>query len=253
MKPDEQEARNKYNLIAEYYHNFRTKKCPEGHFYNEMLEMPATLELLGNVKGKKILDFGCGTGILTKILKNKGAKIKGFDISPKMLSIAKLENPNLDLRLGSGYNIPFNEKFDIVVASLVLSHIDNWKKIFKQVKKILKKKGYFIFSIENPVVDMTIKANNKNPLIRKFQDYFKERKIYSSWRNILYKKEVKRIRMPKFHKTYETIIKTIIENNFDIIDYKDTFPLKKSKKLFPKEYNFAVNTPYFCVWKVKKK
>lgn len=253
MKPDEKEARSKYNLVAEYYHDFRTKKSPKGHFYNEMLEMPATLELLGNVKNKKILDFGCGTGILTKILKNKGAEIKGFDISPVMLNIAKSENPNLDLRLGSGYNIPFNKKFDIIVASLVLSHINNWEKIFKQIKRVLKRGGYFIFSIENPVSDITIKTGNKNPLIRKFQDYFKERKIYSTWKNILYKEEVKRIRMPKFHKTYETIIKIIVKNGFEIIDYKDTFPLKESKKLFPKEFKFASNSPYFCVWKVKKK
>jgi len=253
MKSDEKEARSKYNLIAEYYNDFRTKKCPEGHFYNEMLEMPATLELLGNVKNKRILDFGCGSGIYSKLLTKKGAIVKGFDISSNMLKIAKKENPNLDLRLGSGYKIPFNEKFDIVVASLVLSHIKNWGKVFKQVKKVLRKNGYFIFSIENPVSDSTIKANAKRNLVREFQHYFKERKIYSTWRNILCKKEIKRIRMPKFHKTYETIIKTIVRNGFEIIGYKDTFPLKKSKKLFPKEYNFATNLPYFCVWKVKLK
>ncbi len=75
MKREEREAKKKYDIIAKYYHNFRTKEHPKGWFYNEMLEMPSTLELLGDVKNKKVLDFGCGTGIYTKILKEKGAKI----------------------------------------------------------------------------------------------------------------------------------------------------------------------------------
>ena len=53
MKSDEKEANEKYNLIAEGYHFLRTKKYPSGWFYNELLEMPAVFELLGNVKGKK--------------------------------------------------------------------------------------------------------------------------------------------------------------------------------------------------------
>lgn len=252
MRKDEEEAKQKYNVIAEHYHNLRTKENPEGWFYNEMLEMPATLELLGNVRGKKVLDFGCGTGIYTKILKKKGAKIKGFDISVGMLKIAKEWVPNVELKKGSGYNIPFKEKFDIIVASLVLDYFNNWGKVFKQVKKVLKKDGYFIFSIGNPISESTKKVKGKPHLIREFKDYFKERKIYGIWKNILHKKKVRNIKMPIYHKTYETIIRTILKNGFEIVDYKDAFPLKKSKKLFPKDYHFAINFPYFCVWKVRK-
>jgi len=253
MRPEEKEAKNKYDVIAEHYHNWRTKEHPEGWFYNEMLEIPSTLELLGNVKGKKILDFGCGTGIYTKILKEKGAKIKGFDISPGMLKIAKEWIPDVELKRGSGYNIPFKGNFDIVVASLVLDYFNDWDKVFRQVKRVLKKGGYFIFSIGNPVSESTKKVNKKSHLIREFQSYFKERKIYGTWKNILYKKKVRNIRMPTYHKTYETIIKIIIKNDFEIVDYKDCFPIKKAKKLFPKDYNFAINFPYFCAWKVRKK
>lgn len=50
MKPEGKEAKKIYDIIAEYYHGFRTKEHPEGHIFNEMLEMPATLELIGSVK-----------------------------------------------------------------------------------------------------------------------------------------------------------------------------------------------------------
>ena len=83
------ETKETYNRLAKWYYSLRTKKYPSGWFYNELLEMPTTLKMLGNIKGKKILDFGCGPGIYIKVLKKKGAKLKGVDISEKMIKIAK--------------------------------------------------------------------------------------------------------------------------------------------------------------------
>jgi ubiquinone/menaquinone biosynthesis C-methylase UbiE len=260
MKTEEKEAKSKYDIIAEHYHNWRTKLNPKGWIYNEHLEMPATLKLLGNVKGKKILDFGCGTGIYTKILKKKGAKVKGFDISPEMLRIAKDYVKGVELKQGTGNKIPFNKKFDIVVASLVFDYFDDWNRPLKEINRVLKKEGYFVFSTGNPVTESSEKfiVNGKRMKHRGIGasvvwNYFKERKIWGTWKNILHKKKVRNVKMPTYHKTYETMIKSIVKNGFEIVDYADCFPLKKSKKLFPEEYKFLSNVPYFCVWKVRKK
>ncbi len=252
MNSEENEAIKKYSLVGEYYHDFRTKLSPKGWIYNEFLEMPATFELLGNLKGKKVLDVGCGTGIYAKEMTKRGAKVKGFDITPKMLEIAKRENPKLDLRSGSVYNIPFNEKFDIAIAPLVIEYSRDWNKVFREVNKILKKGSYFIFSIGNPVYQVTKRVSKNKPLIREFENYFKEKKQYNTWRDIRYKENMINVKMPYHHKTYETVIKTILRNGFEITDYKDCFPSKKSKKLFPKQYSFLSKIPYFCVWKVRK-
>lgn len=248
---EEKEAEEIYNLIADFYHNYRTKKYPEGWFFNEMLEMPTTLKLLGNVKGKKILDFGCGSGIYAKILTKKGAKVSGFDISEKMLQIAKNENPNIDLRYGSGYKIPFKKKFDVVLASLVIDYLKNWDKVFKEVSRVLKKESLFIFSIGNPVSECVKKIIVKGQKLRVLgiNNYFDEKIFYSDW-GFLYNNKIK---IPSYHKTYETIIKTILKNGFEIIDYKDTYPINKAKKLFPEQYRNHTKSPYFCVWKVRKK
>ncbi len=251
MKAEEKESKEKYELIAEHYHRFRTETHPEGWFFNELLEMPATLEVIGNIKGKKVLDFGCGSGIYLKILKKQCAEIKGFDISNNMLKIARADNPELDLRKGSAYKIPFDEKFDIVFASLVVSYLNDWNRMFKQIKKVLKKGGYFIFSIKNPVIEVTTKTNNR--FAREFKNYFNEKKGYISWENVLTGYSSKEKGMPFYHKKYETMIKTIVKNSFEIVDYKDAYPDKKAKKLFPEYYSRFTKIPYFCVWKVKKK
>lgn len=247
MKPEEKEAREKYDSMAEDYHNMRTKEHPKGWFYNEFLEMPATLGLIGNVKRKKLLDLGCGSGIYAKLLTKKGAIVKGFDISPKMLEIAKKNNPDLDLRIGSAYKIPFKEKFDIVYSALVIHYLNDYDKMFKQVSRVLNKNGLFIFSTVNPVIEVIEKINRKYKTDRNKDDYFNEKRISTVWNVGGKEREVF-----AYHKTYETIIKSIIRNGFDIVDYKDCFPLKKSKKLFPKDYAIFSKIPYFCVWKVRK-
>ncbi len=251
MKREEKEAKRIYDIMAGPYHNIRTEKNPQGWFYNEMLEMPSTLSLLGNVRGKKILDFGCGTGIYAKILAKKGAKVKGFDISEKMLEIARKENPKLDLRRGSGYKIPFNEKFDIVLAALVIDYFDNWNKVFKQVSRVLKEGGHFIFSCGNPVSECVqrVIVGKKRYKALGLRSYFEEKVHYANWSY----PDIKCPNVPSYHKTYETIIKTILRNGFEIADYKDCFPLKKAKKLFPGDYRTCTKSPYFCVWKVRKK
>lgn len=240
---DELEAKNIYNKIAESYHNNRSNN----NFYNEMVEMPATLELLGEIKNKKVLDFGCGTGIYPKILSERGAQVSGFDISEEMLKIAQENNPELDLRHGSGYNIPFSEKFDIVVASLVMGYIEDWDDVFKEIRRVLKKDGYFVFSIGNPVAQCARKKeiNGKKIKVLGEEDYFEEKKIEYNWEN--------GEKVQLYHKTYETIIKTIIKQKFEIIDYKDCPPIEESKEIFPEEYEKIRKYPHYCVWKIKKR
>lgn len=248
MKLEEKSAKKEYDIMAKEYHSMRTKKNPQGWFFNEMLEMPAVLGLLGNVKGKKIIDLGCGTGIYAKILTKKGARVKGFDISPEMIKIAKRDNPQLDLRVGSAYKIPFNEKFDIVLASLVVHYLDDWDKMFKEINRVLKQGGIFIFSTGNPVYEVRERLKVKGKKYRVFGDYFKERKIWASW-----KVNDQKLQVFAYHKTYETIIKTIIRNGFEIIDYEDAFPLKKAKKFFPEDYKDYSKYPFFSAWKMRKK
>ena len=251
MKKEEKQSKRTYDLMAKEYHSARTKKRGVGQFYNKMLEMPATLELSGNVKNKKVLDWGCGSGIYAKILTRKGAKVKGFDISEEMVKIAKKENPKLDLRVGSGLKIPFKEKFDIVVASLAIHYLKDWDKVFEEVKKILKKGGIFVYSVGNPIVHSAkkVKINGKKKRVLGIKSYFRDKEISAEWKL----SDNKKVKVITYLKTYEEMINFALKNNFEIVEYKDTFPLKKSKKLFPKEYELNSKIPFFCVWKLRKK
>lgn len=242
-------ARKSYNKIARWYHEVRTKG--QGWFYNEMLEMPTTLKFLRDVRGKKILDLGCGTGIYAKILRRRGARIRGIDISEEMIKIARKENPKIEFKVGSMDNLPYkNKEFDIVLAALSIEYLKEWDKVFKEVRRVLKSRGLFIFSGSNPVIGSIKKIMYKGKKLRVIKDYFKESKKEDKW---FFSKVGKYATIIYYHKTYGTIVKIIVRNGFEIIDYKDAYPLKKAEKLFPADFKLWSNMPYFCTWKARKK
>ncbi len=240
---------NAYNILGDYYYKSRKEKSGISYFYNELLEMPTTLKMLGDVRDKRILDLGCGPGIYAKILDEKGARVKGIDISKELIRIAKKECPNGEFIVGSAEKLPYKkEEFDMVLAALVLDHIENWDLILKEVRRVLKKGGLFIFSEYNPITESLVK---ERWFFRKFKiikNYFNEGQYKGKWKEPENEAEI-----THHHKTYSTIIKTLVRNNFEIIDYEDSYPIKEGKELFIKQYKEASALPKFCTWKLKKK
>jgi len=241
-KITEEEVRRAYDNIASIY----DKKRKDEIIYNDYIEKPATLSLLKGIKGKKILDLGCGTGALSKILKNRGAIVSGIDISPKMINIAKRNVKNVEFKIGSFYKIPYkSSSFDIVVASLVMHYASDLNKSFKEVKRVLKRDGVFIFSSDNSVLHITKRMKGKPRNYRVFGDYFKENKLYAHWK-------VFKVRMPYQHITFQTWMRVIIKNGFVIEDYIDAKPTVGAIKIDADRYNFLSKVPWFFVFKLRK-
>lgn len=61
----------------------------ENGLFNKWYERPEVLRLAGDVEGLRVLDAGCGHGPLTKELRDRGATVSGFDVSPAMIAIAR--------------------------------------------------------------------------------------------------------------------------------------------------------------------
>lgn len=96
------------------------------------------------------LDFACGTGITTIQLAKFASKIIAFDISDKMIDIAKQKSESLQIK-----NIEFlvtdifdskfdNQKFDIITAFNILSMFDDLPKILNRIYSLLSPEGIFL-------------------------------------------------------------------------------------------------------------
>lgn len=119
-----------------------------------MLEQRVTLELIGNVKGKCILDLGCGTGRYCALLTERGATVVGIDPSSEMLEQAKRKLTPLcrfELRHGTIEEMDFlSEHFDVVVSALTLSHIPELESILAESVRVLKSDGAMFISDIHP-------------------------------------------------------------------------------------------------------
>src|SRR3989344_7833605 len=246
MKED---IKSMYNKLAKAYYESRKNMTGTSYFYNELLEMPAMIRMLGDLKDKKVLDIGCGPGIYIEKIKDRCKQVKGIDISEGEVKIARTNNPGIEIVVGNAENLPFrNCEFDVVFASLVLGHLDSWDRTLGEIRRVLKKNGIFCFSIHNPVTGALV---SRKWFFRKFdvvKNYFEEKGNKRIW-----SEEIVGVKAESFHhhKTYETVIKSLIKNSFEIIDYEDCRPDFEAKKLFPEKYEETMNIPKFCVWKVR--
>ncbi len=106
-------------------------------------------------KGLKILDIGCGGGILCEPLSRLGANITGIDSNKKAIKVAKdhANKNNLKITYNHTELERFNShEFDIILCMEVLEHVEDTNKIILLSKKLLKKNGLFIGSTINRTI-----------------------------------------------------------------------------------------------------
>ena len=106
-----------------------------------------------DIKKLKILDVGCGGGIICEPLARLGAQVTGLDFSPNNIKAAKLHSIKNKLKINyinkDIEKSKLDEKFDLILMFEVLEHLDNWQKTIKKIKKNLNKNGLIIISTIN--------------------------------------------------------------------------------------------------------
>lgn len=105
------------------------------------------------VNEKIVLDISCGTGYGSKILREAGAiKIVGIDVSEEAVDFArnKYRMDGLEFRVGNILDIDSLENyFDVITCFETIEHIENQKKTFTELRKVLKSEGLLIISSPN--------------------------------------------------------------------------------------------------------
>jgi len=144
-------------------------------YWRDGVNNPTTFRLIGNVRGKTVLDLACGEGYNTRILARKGAKVTGVDHSQKLISFARMEERKeplgiryywMDANRLSGMS---DASFDLVTCFMALHDIENYEGAVAEVARVLIHGGRFVFSIMHPCFeDMVVNGVRINAAERYF-------------------------------------------------------------------------------------
>jgi SAM-dependent methyltransferase len=100
------------------------------------------LEWLAPKPGERILDLGCGDGVLTEAIARHGAEVVGVDLSDSLLAAARARG--LDVRRMDGQALSFRSEFDAVFSNAALHWMGEAGKVLAGVRLALKPGGRFV-------------------------------------------------------------------------------------------------------------
>jgi SAM-dependent methyltransferase len=100
------------------------------------------IDSLGAIAGRRILDLGCGDGVLTARMIEAGASVLGVDASPSMVEAAKARG--IDAIVADAADLSFEKKFDAVVSNAALHWMSDQKAVVGNVYRALRPGGRFV-------------------------------------------------------------------------------------------------------------
>ncbi|TKC18823.1 class I SAM-dependent methyltransferase [Robertmurraya kyonggiensis] len=226
-----------YNELSDdYEHNVDTQSA-----YNIYYERPAMIKLLpDDLKNKKVLDAGCAAGWYTEQFIEMGADVAAVDMSPEMVEATKR-------RVGEKAEVlccdlegklPFaDESFDLIVSSLVLHYVGDWKQTFAEFQRILKLDGTFIFSVHHPMMDIHLSEE---------KEYFSTELIIDTW-----KRQGELIKVPFYRRPLQSILNETVLY-FSLKKIVEPQPVDECKEKAPESYERLMKNPQFLIIKAQK-
>ena len=142
--------------------------------YNAHYDRPATLALLGEIRGLRVLDAGCGPGLDAEELLARGADVVAVDASEPMLELARRRLGTQAFVVHADLNepLPFaDEEFDLVLCALVIHHLDDRAATLREFFRVLRPGGHAVLSTQHPTTDW----------LRKGGSYFDTREEVDVW------------------------------------------------------------------------
>lgn len=172
--------------------------------------------LFPDVRGKSVLDLGCGYGWHCKYAAQMGASdVLGIDVSQRMIEKAKSDNSDSRITYEvcdlDTYSYP-KDSYDLVISNLVLHYVEDLEEVYRKVYRALKSGGCFLFNIEHPIFTAGVNQDwvydeDGKPLYWGIDNYYYPGKKET---NFLGQKVVKQ------HHTLTQILNGLLQNGFRI-------------------------------------
>ena len=144
-----------WDKLAEAYQR-NTRISTNDVHYGPLAYGENRLRLLGDPRGKRTLEIGCGGGQNTIALARRGAEAFGIDPSRKQIEFARRLATECDVEAtfavapAEDLSMFKNECFDIALSSHAFGYVGDFKKACREACRVLKQSGLFVLCIGNP-------------------------------------------------------------------------------------------------------
>ena len=173
--------------------------------YRNHFLMPLTLEMLGDVNQRTILDLGCGEGGYSRELARRGAKVVAVDGSARLIEVAsrRAAVAHLAARFlcANASHMPqvVSSSFDLVLATMSLMDVEDYPGAMSEIVRVLRPQGELLMSITHPCFTAPVSRwiRNQHGEAQYFAvDRYLERTAWDDWMANNFTRPVLRIHRP---------------------------------------------------------
>ncbi len=224
----------------------------EWDVYRKYVIAPSMAEVMPPVAGLRMLDIGCGEGVHTRSLAERGASMVGIDLSGNMITAAREQEATLqqgiEFHVASGrdLNMLADESVDAVVSYMAMMDMADYAGCIAEVARMLKPGGWLQFAITHPCMDAPICKTyfdeDGKKVGRIVGNYFAlhpltdEQKV-SRWfwhhAPADQRKEARNFEIPRFYRTVSQYVNTVIEAGLTLAGIHEPYASDESIAAYP--------------------
>jgi SAM-dependent methyltransferase len=211
--------------------------------HNAFYDRPAVLSLLPPVKGRRVLDAGCGPGVYAERLVEQGAEVVGLDLCPRMVELARLRLGGkaavIQADLGRPLDFLPPASFDLVLSPLVLDYIRDWEATFREFFRVLREPGHLVFSVGHPADEFHEHHPQGN--------YFEIEAVDFEWRGF-----GTPVRMPYYRRPLQAMLDPLLGAGFVLERLLEPRPVPQFRDQDPEDYDKLMRRPGFICFRARK-
>ena len=217
--------------------------------------MPLTMELLGDVRGLRVLDLGCGEGGYARELARRSATVIGVDGSPRLVEVAR------ERAAAAGLNVDFicanasrldglaDATFDTVLAAMSLMDVEDYPRAVAEAFRVLRSGGELLMSITHPCfngrVSEWVRDEQGNGLHFKVDRYFER----AAWEDQIAKSFLTSV--IRRHRPLEDYMEALLRTGFQLREFREPVPTREQMQLSRRFWKIQ-RIPYFLFMRWSK-